>query len=216
MTKKRDFNRTKNCLTANVIPNGLKLELEPSIGNHNEDFLPKWNDKLNKFSRELTTDVIEFCGKAITETEDTNKEPKGQTNQEQHNEITATLNGNQHTRKKQYKKNKDKKYYNLKYNIRNKPHIAITKTNRTITSTNKVTTVTNRAITKTNRTITSTNKVTTVTNRAITKTNRTITSTNKVTTITNRTITSTNKVTTVTNRAITKTNDPMLLLPVEI
>ena len=81
-------------LTANVLPNGLKLELEPSIGDHNEDFLAKWNDKLNKFSRVLTTD-IEFCGKAITETdaeiEDTNKELKGQTNQEQHNEIPQPL-----------------------------------------------------------------------------------------------------------------------------
>ena len=111
-------------MTANVLPNGLKLELEPSIGNHNEDFLAKWNDKLNKFS--LTNNRhYRIFGKAITKTdaeiEDTNKELKGQNNQEQHNEVTATLNENQHTRKKQYKKNKDKKYYNLKYNIRNKP-----------------------------------------------------------------------------------------------
>ena len=138
---------------------------------------------------ELTTDVIQFCGKAITETdagiEDTNKELKGQTNQEQHNEITATLNENQDTRKKQHKKNKDKKYYNLKYNIRNKPHRPqptglLMKMETTINTTN-VTTNTYIAITKINRTITSTNKVTTV-----------------------------------TNIAITKTNDPMLLLPVQI
>ena len=116
----------ERCLAANVIPNGLKVELEPSIGNHNEDFIANWNDKLNKFSRELMTDVIEFCGKTITATnpeiENTNRELTGQTNQEQINDITATLKNSQQTRKYQYKKNKDKKYYNLKYNIKNKLH----------------------------------------------------------------------------------------------
>ena len=176
-------------MTANVIPNRLKLELEPSIGNHNEDFLAKWNDKLKKFSRELTTDVIEFCGKAITETdaeiEDTNKELKGQTNQEQHNEITATLNENQHTQKKQYKKTKTKNITTWSTTLEinhtdHKPTGLLMKMETTINTTN-VTTNTYIAITKINRTITSTNKVTTV-----------------------------------TNRAITKINDPMLLLPVEI
>ena len=72
------------------------------------------------------TDVIEFCGKTITATnpeiENTNRELTGQTNQEQINDITATLKNSQQTRRYQYKKNKDKKYYNLKYNIRNKLH----------------------------------------------------------------------------------------------
>ena len=60
------------------------------------------------------TDVIEFCGKTITATnpeiENTNRELTGQTNQEQINDITATLKNSQQTRKYQYKKNKDKKY----------------------------------------------------------------------------------------------------------
>ena len=43
----------ERCLIGNVIPNGLKIELEASIGNHNEQFLTKWNEKLIKFSREL-------------------------------------------------------------------------------------------------------------------------------------------------------------------
>ena len=113
-------------MPANVISNGLNLELEPSIGNHNEDFLAKWNEKLNKFSPELTADVTGFCGKTINgtdaETENTNKELTGQTNLVQHNDITATLNDNQQTRKNNTKTPKDTRYYNLKCNIRNKPH----------------------------------------------------------------------------------------------
>ena len=40
--------------------------------------------------------------------EDTNKELTSQTNQEQHNEITAALHENQQTQKNQYKKTKTK------------------------------------------------------------------------------------------------------------
>ena len=102
-----------------MIPNGLKIELEPSIGNHNEEFLTKWNDKLDKFSKELTQDVIVFCGKTITDTtidiEETNRKLKDIANQEQETEITTTLQKNQDTRKHNLKRNKDKKYYNPKY-----------------------------------------------------------------------------------------------------
>ena len=63
--KRSDTNHTKNfltrCLGANIIPNGLKLPLEPSIGNHDDDFVNKWYEKLEKFSRELMQDVIEHC-----------------------------------------------------------------------------------------------------------------------------------------------------------
>ena len=113
------------CLTGNVIPNGLRIELEPSIGNHDEDFLTKWNDKLIKFSKELTTDVIEFCDKTITETtnviEETKTKLKDITDQEQESEISQTLLLNQDTRKTNLKRNKDKKYYNLKYRNTRKP-----------------------------------------------------------------------------------------------
>ena len=114
------------CLAANVIPNGLKIELEASIGNHNEEFLTKWHEKLNKFSRELTQDVIEFCGKTITETSteivDAKQELSSLATQEQRKELTSTLEKNQETRSQQLKRNKDKKFYSLKYNTRHKPN----------------------------------------------------------------------------------------------
>ena len=124
MTKKReDF--LGRCLIGNVIPNGLKIELEASIGNHNEQFLTKWNEKLIKFSGELTVDVIAFCDTTITETtielQDTNQQLKSTGNQEKLTKITTILAKNQDARKHNYKRNKDKKYYNLKYNVKHKP-----------------------------------------------------------------------------------------------
>ena len=115
----------ERCLTSNVIPRGLKLELEASIGNRNEEFLAKWNEKLTKFSRELTQDVIEFCGTTINETqqlsEDATQELARLANQEQMAEITSSLKKNQETRKHQLKRNKDKKFYAIKYNTNPRP-----------------------------------------------------------------------------------------------
>ena len=57
------------CLEGNVIPKGLRLDLEPSIGNHDEEFLNKLYGKLEEFSKSFMNDVISFCDKTLTETE---------------------------------------------------------------------------------------------------------------------------------------------------
>ena len=88
----------KRCLEAAVIPKGLQNGLDPSIGNHNEEFLTKWNEKLLRFSPELTKDVIEFCGNTVTETvakiSEAKDDLKKNANQVQLNDITATLDKN--------------------------------------------------------------------------------------------------------------------------
>ena len=61
-------NYLSKCLTNNLIPNGLKVFVEPSIGNHNEAFLTKWYGRLEEFSRTLTSDVEEFCKQELIET----------------------------------------------------------------------------------------------------------------------------------------------------
>ena len=43
-----------------VVPHGLNLQLEPTIGNHDQEFLDNWYQKLNKFSFELMGDIKEF------------------------------------------------------------------------------------------------------------------------------------------------------------
>ena len=41
------------CTLERLVPKGLKLELEPTIGNHNQEFLDHWFSKLNEFSLSL-------------------------------------------------------------------------------------------------------------------------------------------------------------------
>ena len=115
----------QRCLQSAVTPRGLKIELEPSIGNHDEAFLTKWNEKLVKFSRELTQDVIEFCDSTIVETTAKITETKDNlvksSTQSQAKEITVTLEKNQEDRVRNLRRNKDKKFNKLKYNISARP-----------------------------------------------------------------------------------------------
>ena len=53
------------CLANNLTPNGLRVYVEPSIGNRNDEFLDKWHSRLDKFSQTLTNDVIGFCDAEI-------------------------------------------------------------------------------------------------------------------------------------------------------
>ena len=38
------------CISEKLVPMGLKLKLEPTIGNHDQEFLVNWFSKLNEFS----------------------------------------------------------------------------------------------------------------------------------------------------------------------
>ena len=38
------------CIAEKLIPKGLKLELEPTIGNFDQEFVDKWYSKLKGFS----------------------------------------------------------------------------------------------------------------------------------------------------------------------
>ena len=54
--------------TNNLIPNGLKVYVEPLIGNRDEEFLAQWHARLDEFSRTLTSDVVAFCEKELEKT----------------------------------------------------------------------------------------------------------------------------------------------------
>ena len=40
----------KKCLDHNLVPNGLRVYVEPSIGNRNDQFLNKWHSRLDEFA----------------------------------------------------------------------------------------------------------------------------------------------------------------------
>ena len=46
-----------------IIPDGLTVYLESSIGNNDEEFLNNWNERLQTFSLTLMSDVLTFCEK---------------------------------------------------------------------------------------------------------------------------------------------------------
>ena len=54
----------KNCL----IPKGLKLEVEPTIGNFGQEFTDNWFQKLNDYSFDWMKDMMKFCDKTMAQT----------------------------------------------------------------------------------------------------------------------------------------------------
>ena len=59
----------QKCLDNDIIPNGLRLDLEPTIGNHDEEFLQNWYSKLEEYSKNFMRDVLAFCNKTNEETD---------------------------------------------------------------------------------------------------------------------------------------------------
>ena len=89
----------EKCITENVIPNGLKLDLQPTIGNHDEEFLTRWYGKLQTFSKEFMKDIVNFCKTTISKLANEIKETKNELKQflekETYEEIKETINTNQ-------------------------------------------------------------------------------------------------------------------------
>ena len=109
----------QKCLENNVVPKGLKLELEPSIGNHDEEFLTKWYQKLEEFSNSLMSDVISYCDKIKTETTSSISEVtdrlKDTVHEREYKSINETIQENNGIRRQSLKTRKMKKFYALKY-----------------------------------------------------------------------------------------------------
>ena len=76
-----------------IIPGGLNLE--PSIGNHSEEFLNNVHDRLQSFSLTLMSDVLTFCEKTIKtisiEIKETQKELNNTLENEEREEIKGYL-----------------------------------------------------------------------------------------------------------------------------
>ena len=50
----------KECKDTRVIPKGLKIDIEPSIGSNNEEFCLLWFKRLEDFSMTLISDIIAY------------------------------------------------------------------------------------------------------------------------------------------------------------
>ena len=114
----RDF--LSQCIREKLIPKGLQLMLEPTIGNHNQEFLDNWYSKLKEFSLSLMEGIVQFCDKTInikTEkiitTESSLK--ASTTNNNRFQEVKAEIMKNEESSKKMLRQRKFKKFSTLKY-----------------------------------------------------------------------------------------------------
>ena len=109
----------KKCLDNDIIPNGLRLELEPSIGNHDEDFLKNWYSKLEEYSKNFMKDVLAFCEKTNEETDanitEVNTELQTAVEKEQYDNVQETVIKNNTLRSHELQRRKNKKFSALKY-----------------------------------------------------------------------------------------------------
>ena len=107
------------CVKEKVIPRGLKVEVEPTIGNHDEEFVSLWNEKLKSLSLELMKDIITFCEKTLTSTtaekHKVDSSLKKETEILEYRTIKHTINKNVEATRNNCQKRKAKQFSNLKY-----------------------------------------------------------------------------------------------------
>ena len=107
------------CITDGLVPKGLELMLEPTIGNHDQNFLDNWYSKLKQFSLSLMKDIVQFCDKTIdattTEINTTESSLKSNTNQEKFKVIQSEIKSNEAATRKILQQRKFKKFNTLKY-----------------------------------------------------------------------------------------------------
>ena len=112
----------KKCLENNVIPNGLKAYVEPSIGNKDDDFLGEWHGILFECSKKLTNHSIAYSEKTIastkTEITTTSEQLKALVSEPAYKKIEDSLKKNDETRNKDLMNRKNRKFYRLKYGDR--------------------------------------------------------------------------------------------------
>ena len=61
------------CISEKLVPKWLKLELEPTIENHDQELLDNWFSKLNESSLSLMKDMVKFDGESIGKTNESKK-----------------------------------------------------------------------------------------------------------------------------------------------
>ena len=113
----------KKCLNNNLVPNGLKVYVEPSIGNRDDAFLQQWHSRLEEFSKTLTSDVVQYCENEITKTNneitELGNKLKDLVTPPEYADINKTISVNEKSRVNELVQRKNRKFYRLKYHNNN-------------------------------------------------------------------------------------------------
>ena len=109
----------EKCFRDKLTPNGLKTNLEPTIGNQNEEFVNQWYKIQDDIAKQLMKITIKFCEITIKETEHEIKEidSKLQSNLRsiEYSNIKGQVSKNQEVTIQQLRRQKTRKYRLLKY-----------------------------------------------------------------------------------------------------
>ena len=107
------------CFAKELVPKGLEVTLEPTIGNDDQEFLDNWYSKQKQFSLSLMKDIKQFCCKIINkiaqDIKNTESSLKRKASQSQYHAIQTEINANEDSSRKVLQQRKFKKYNNLKY-----------------------------------------------------------------------------------------------------
>ena len=117
----RDFLTT--CIKDKIIPWNFRIEIEPSIGNHDDQFLASWYEKVEKLSLELMADTVKFCNTTMTraeiEAKAIDRALKATTPAEEYNEIKTVINNYSDQKRQELLRTKRAKHRKLRWNVSN-------------------------------------------------------------------------------------------------
>ena len=110
----------KECKETRVIPKGLKIDVEPSIGNNDEEFCSQWFAQLEEFSLALITSIINYSEKIENATANKIDEEtaylRANMRPNDFKECVDQMDLNSTQRRKRLSASKRKKYHHLRYN----------------------------------------------------------------------------------------------------
>ena len=99
-------------IESKLMPKDLKLELEPTIGNHDKNFLDMWYSNLQEFYVILMKGIVKFWDKTTSETtkhiNSTEKALKQSMGKEEFQKIKETISRNGEATKRVFKQRKFK------------------------------------------------------------------------------------------------------------
>ena len=134
------------CYRDKIIPHGLSIYVETSVGNQDEEFLETWHEKLRSFSLTLMSQVITFCDQTINKVNEEIEKIKAKLHakldRNKREEIISTLEQNDELNRKHLQQRKTNKLNYLKFKL--KTQSPQKKTKKLFTLKKEQTNITNR------------------------------------------------------------------------
>ena len=111
------------CLQEDLVPNGLSVYVEPSIGNQDDEFLKQFFEIQKECSRKLMQLTLEYCHQTVGHCEKMSKklddELRAEMDNNKYTKIRDSVQEKSNATSQQLQRTKHKKFNSLKYRPRN-------------------------------------------------------------------------------------------------